>query len=219
MADMKTLTIGKQTFDVVDGKSVHFTEQTLTEEQKAQARENIGVTGGNIMIVTVNDEDMASHSPAEIYEHVQNGGIVRLNYLGVTGELNYVDNDGERATFTIYDRDNIWWSEHRAATVTVYDDSCVDYCGVATLDDVSAKISIYSPNSGSNQPFYNQIRNYAYAGYNLLFRDSSNNIYTFAGLSSSYANFIRISPEESSLRVVSYPSDSNTIEYHEYAFS
>lgn len=42
MPTMKNLTIDGTTFDVVDDQSVHFTEQTLTEIQKAQARGNIG---------------------------------------------------------------------------------------------------------------------------------------------------------------------------------
>ena len=53
MADMKTLTMGGQTYTVRDAESVHFTEQTLTDEQKAQARKNIGVvengSGGNVL--------------------------------------------------------------------------------------------------------------------------------------------------------------------------
>ena len=40
--EMKTLTIGSDTFKVVDGEAVHCCAQTLTEEQKAQARANIG---------------------------------------------------------------------------------------------------------------------------------------------------------------------------------
>ena len=40
--EMKTLTIGGNTFKVVDGDAVHCCEQALTEEQKAQARANIG---------------------------------------------------------------------------------------------------------------------------------------------------------------------------------
>ena len=47
MAEMKTLTIGEDTFVVVDREAVHFTEQTLTEEQKAQVRENIGISGNS----------------------------------------------------------------------------------------------------------------------------------------------------------------------------
>lgn len=42
MKDMKTLTVGEQTYKIVDDNAVHFTEQTLTPEQQAQARANIG---------------------------------------------------------------------------------------------------------------------------------------------------------------------------------
>lgn len=42
MPEMKTLTIGENTFAVVDSEAVHFTEQALTEEQKEQTRNNIG---------------------------------------------------------------------------------------------------------------------------------------------------------------------------------
>ena len=43
MTEMKTLTAGGETYTVTDGNAVHFHEaQSLTEEQKAQARANIG---------------------------------------------------------------------------------------------------------------------------------------------------------------------------------
>ena len=42
MEKMKTLTIGSAQFDIYDDEAVRFTEQTLTEEQKAQVRANIG---------------------------------------------------------------------------------------------------------------------------------------------------------------------------------
>ena len=45
MAKMSTLEINENSYDIVDDSAVHFTEQTLTNEQKAQARENIGLTG------------------------------------------------------------------------------------------------------------------------------------------------------------------------------
>lgn len=44
MAEMKTLTIGGVKFTLVDGEAVHFTEQTLTEKQKAKTLENLGIT-------------------------------------------------------------------------------------------------------------------------------------------------------------------------------
>jgi lysophospholipase L1-like esterase len=45
MAEMKTLKINDIIYDVVDANAVKFIPQELTEEQKAQARENIGVVG------------------------------------------------------------------------------------------------------------------------------------------------------------------------------
>lgn len=42
MAEMKTLTLNGVRYDIEDAEAVQFTKQTLTEEQKAQARENIG---------------------------------------------------------------------------------------------------------------------------------------------------------------------------------
>lgn len=48
MKYMKTLTVGEQTYKIVDDNAVHFAEQTLTTEQQAQARANIGA-------VTVDD--------------------------------------------------------------------------------------------------------------------------------------------------------------------
>ena len=44
MAEMKTLTVGGIKFTVVDREAVHFTEQTLTENQQTQARENLDIT-------------------------------------------------------------------------------------------------------------------------------------------------------------------------------
>ena len=43
MEDIKTLTINGITYAVQDPETVRFTKQELTDEQKKQARENIGV--------------------------------------------------------------------------------------------------------------------------------------------------------------------------------
>lgn len=52
MPEMKTLTIGGQEFTVVDQAAVHFTKQNLTEEQQAQARENLGITSSDVVLAT-----------------------------------------------------------------------------------------------------------------------------------------------------------------------
>lgn len=56
--------------------------ENLTEEEKAIARANIGASA-TMLIVTSNEDSKASHSSAEIYNHVKNGGATA-----------YVDNDG-----------------------------------------------------------------------------------------------------------------------------
>lgn len=43
MPEMKTLTLNNVTYDINDAEAIKYTEQNLTEEQKAQARANIGI--------------------------------------------------------------------------------------------------------------------------------------------------------------------------------
>lgn len=60
MTEMKTLTIGEDTYEVVDANAVHVTEQALTEEQQAQVKANI-------------DAGMASTRASELlFQLVQN---------------------------------------------------------------------------------------------------------------------------------------------------
>lgn len=56
MAEMKTLTINDVRYDITDANAIKFTEQTLTEEQKAQARENIGAVTGTTIIEPAEDD-------------------------------------------------------------------------------------------------------------------------------------------------------------------
>ena len=42
METMKTLKIANTTFKIVDSESLHYTEQSLSEEEQLQARKNIG---------------------------------------------------------------------------------------------------------------------------------------------------------------------------------
>lgn len=55
--EMKTLTIGSDTFTVVDGEAVHCCAQDLTEEQKAQARANIGAAAAYDPIVFTTEDN------------------------------------------------------------------------------------------------------------------------------------------------------------------
>ena len=78
MPEMKTLTVGGETFDVVDAKSVHFTEQELSDEAKQQARLNID-----------------AGSAADL-NNVKNTlfGTSRLSDFSIEMESGYVFNDG-----------------------------------------------------------------------------------------------------------------------------
>ena len=55
MAEMKTLTINDVRYDITDANAIKFIEQDLTEEQKAQARENIGALGSIELTDAVDD--------------------------------------------------------------------------------------------------------------------------------------------------------------------
>ena len=82
MSELKKLIINGQEYTITDGGAVAFDEpQTLTDEQKTQARKNIGAAP---MIVTITN-DVASHTSAEIYAHVQAGGTALL----IDGEYIY----------------------------------------------------------------------------------------------------------------------------------
>lgn len=70
--EMKTLTIGDTTYEIVDNEALHYSAQSLTEEQKAQVKTNIGVyvqaeeptdaVEGDIWV----DADAESHLDPEI---------------------------------------------------------------------------------------------------------------------------------------------------------
>ena len=50
--EMKTLKLpnSQDTYKIVDGEALHFTEQTLTEEQKEQAKINLGLGNSSSII-------------------------------------------------------------------------------------------------------------------------------------------------------------------------
>lgn len=76
-------------------EAILYIEQSLTDEQKARARENIGAAtegeagGSNTLIVTITD-DVASHTSAEIYAHAQVGSVM-LEQNNERWALNHCD--------------------------------------------------------------------------------------------------------------------------------
>lgn len=91
MSKIKKLVLNGTTYTISDENAVAFdAAQELTAQQQTQARANIGAAavgeggsgGSSTLIVTVTDE-VADHTPAEIYAHVQAGGTAVLLYDGI----------------------------------------------------------------------------------------------------------------------------------------
>lgn len=82
MAEMKTITIGGITFDVVDDRAVRFERQELTDTQKEQARENIDALGKDQLPSAINTALEQAKKSGEFdgndgktaYEYAQDGG-------------------------------------------------------------------------------------------------------------------------------------------------
>ena len=64
MIETKTLTIGKEILKIVDGGAVRFTEQTLTDKEKAVARANTGAVSAEEVTAIV-DAKISSITNAE----------------------------------------------------------------------------------------------------------------------------------------------------------
>lgn len=117
--EMKTLTVNSQTFQVKDENAVAVTEQTLTEEQKAQARTNIGALGANAVVdtleflgtnqaefVSIHSESINQDSPALIFSSYEDclppvlRGIsdgIEDNDAATVGQVNSVKQIAEEA--------------------------------------------------------------------------------------------------------------------------
>lgn len=103
-ADGKTPVKGTDYFTAADKEeflsdvnAVRYVSQTLTNEQKAQARANIGAD--DILIVTVSN-NIASHTPAEIKSAVDAGKLVFL--LNGTAVATYSSGSTSSAKFDLY---------------------------------------------------------------------------------------------------------------------
>lgn len=104
--------------------------RNLNEEEKAQARANIGAaaegdspggSGVSALIVTMSEDSIASHTPAQILAHMQNGGVVYLNPYGYEGTLVPCTECTEYlASFTVL------FDDYTGYTHTIYEDGTVN---------------------------------------------------------------------------------------------
>lgn len=99
MIKMKTLTIGGTTYEVVDAELtenvVMHKEQTLTEEQKAQARANIGINESvNSILVSDGSDTLTWDGNTEGRELVQiEDGAFFVHVSGATPQMNDLTNE------------------------------------------------------------------------------------------------------------------------------
>ena len=82
MPEMKTLTIENDTFKIVDGDAVHFDEQTLTEEQKAQARANIGLA-----VAEPAEDDIPKVFFGGALPQTKDDAIMSFRYISKTADI------------------------------------------------------------------------------------------------------------------------------------
>lgn len=68
MAEVKTIIINGVSYTVEDPEAVHYTQQALTDEQKAQARENIGAVGSADYEQDMEDLGNELHHTVKVYE-------------------------------------------------------------------------------------------------------------------------------------------------------
>lgn len=85
MEKMKTLTIGNTQFDIYDDEAVRFTEQTLTAEQKAQARANIGVSEGND--IEPAEEDIPKVFFGAALPQTKDDTVMTIRYISKTEDI------------------------------------------------------------------------------------------------------------------------------------
>lgn len=87
MKEMKTLTIGGQTYKIADGNAVHFDgPQDLTPKQQSQARKNIGITDApdvSAEYFTITEDGVLSLKPEYRGEPTKNTYADAISDMGV----------------------------------------------------------------------------------------------------------------------------------------
>ena len=121
--------------------AVLYSEQTLTADQKAQARANIGA---ETLIVEWDGENNPSHTSQQIYEHVQGGGQVYLKFNTDYYILNYSQTNN--AIFELHSNTGVKVIRIRRSNVTITENQYV-----VTPD---AELNATSTNPVQNKAIY-----------------------------------------------------------------
>lgn len=97
--EMKTLTIGSTTYDVIDSDAVHSCAQTLTEAQKAQARANIDAVCADDAALLQGGINITSG--ANLNDYTTAGNYVCINSTIFSSLKNAPDYDAGQCTLYV----------------------------------------------------------------------------------------------------------------------
>lgn len=164
-------------------------------EERVETLENSGGSGANVLTVTLEDIDaQASHGPMEIYNHVQNGGIVRMVYNTSVYQLAYCEGDGSAAGFFAYNANG-----DGVDLLEILDDATVNqntFVNKYYVDSKGTMIVALDVNDipdKTTAEMYNHIQN----GGTVVLRTSEDDfLWTHIGGDDGVARFMRYNPED-----------------------
>ena len=123
------ITVPSKASDLTNDAFVQYTEQTLTDEQKAQARANIGAISGDFIVtITATEKDgtttySADKTNAEIYEAYQRGLSIGCRIEGSTVNAELYAIEATRVQFIGHMYNDAYGVSAGYATLTIENDS------------------------------------------------------------------------------------------------
>lgn len=176
-------------FNYSDTTYVKVDGWTITKVEKS------GGSGANVLTVTLEDIDgQASHGPTEIYNHVQNGGIVRMVYNTSVYQLAYCEGDGSAAGFFAYNANG-----DGVDLLEILDDATVNQNTFVNKYYVDSKGTMIVALDVNDMPdkttaeMHNHIQN---GGTVVLHTSEDDFLWTHIGGDAEVARFMRYDPED-----------------------
>lgn len=114
MEKMKTLTINGITFDIIDDEAVRIIAQNLLEEQKAQARENIGAHAA----AQIRTSEVELRADKWVGSENLYSQVVSIDGVTKNSQVDLTPSVEQLATF--YHKDLALVAENEEGVVTVY---------------------------------------------------------------------------------------------------
>ncbi len=154
MKKMQTLTVNGNTYQVSDSGAVSFAEpQQLTDEQKQQAKENLGIAGQYQLIEEVTlEEDATSFARAADPNGVPyDFSAIKVYMLlpacaGITSAKQGIISTKDAANkYVVYEWNNIVGPTERRTSFVAYNDGGLIECYTATAEKGGAANRMHRP--------------------------------------------------------------------------